>query len=327
MSTQPVSNSIFQELQSFYQNRTADIKDLGSALQAGDLAQAQQVYSALVALGQSGPFSNSEPFALPGRADAFEALGQALQSGDLAGAQAAFAKLQQAPSVPHHGDSLVPAYVVTIGSSQGGGPVGPPQHESFWRQRKDALNQLGSALQSGDTAAAQQAYDALVALGQNGPLRNGATFHRADRAQDFAAIGDALQSGDLAGAQQAFADLEDTFKHHSGPLGPPTPVPVQLPPGPPTPSPVLTTGPPQLQNPPGPPTPAPVPSTLPAGPPNLVHPPSSVGGGPSGPPVIININLVGTPSNHGNASYQLVLNLLESDSSSAAPSSSVSLQA
>ena len=94
MSTAAVSSSsIFLELQSFYQNRQADVKQLGSALQSGDLNGAQQAYNALAALGQSGPFASSEPFSKSSRAQAFEAVGQALQSGDLAGAQAAFATL------------------------------------------------------------------------------------------------------------------------------------------------------------------------------------------------------------------------------------------
>ncbi len=114
------------------------------------------------------------------------------------------------------------------------------QSHGFWQQRRAGLDQLGQALLAGNADAAQQAFDALVALGQNGPLRNGETFHRADRAQDFTAIGQALASGDLAGAQAALTDLASTFGHgiSSGgvlPPGPPTLIPPQggLPPGPP----------------------------------------------------------------------------------------------
>jgi hypothetical protein len=95
MSTAAISSSsIFQELQSFYQTRHTDLNQLGSALQSGNLADAQQAFSALAALGQGGPFANSEPFGKAGRAQAFEAIGTALQAGDLAGAQAAFANLK-----------------------------------------------------------------------------------------------------------------------------------------------------------------------------------------------------------------------------------------
>src|SRR5271169_6776687 len=94
MSAAAVSGlSILQELQGFYQTRQTDLKQLGSALQSGDLNGAQQAYSALAALGQNGPFANSEPFSNSGRAQVFQAIGQALQSGDLAGAQAAFVTL------------------------------------------------------------------------------------------------------------------------------------------------------------------------------------------------------------------------------------------
>ena len=65
----------------------------------------------------------------------------------------------------------------------------------------------------GDTAGAQQAYGALVALGKNGPNSNGAVFQRSDRAQAFDAIGSALRSGDLAGARQAFTALASSFEH------------------------------------------------------------------------------------------------------------------
>src|SRR5712671_1875321 len=189
------------------------------------------------------------------------------------------------------------------------------QPNNFWQQRKAGLSQLGEALLAGNTDAAQQAYDALVALGQNGPLRNGETFHRADRAQDFAAIAQALASGDLAGAQTAFAALASSFGHGtSGPPGPPTPIPALGPPGPPTPIP------PQGTLPPGPPTLIPPPGTLPPGPPTIIRPPS-VGGGPTGPPEIIPPSTVspqiagGTEStvnsHSANANYQLALTLLE----------------
>lgn len=278
MSTQQVSNSLFQELQSFYQNRTADLKQLGSALQSGDLTQAQQIYNTLVSLGKSGPFGNSDPFANSAREKAFEAVGQALQSGDLAGAQAAFSNLQKPPSADQDSSNLpTPAFIVTITSTQS--QPAPRQNSSYFQQRKADLAQLGTALQSGTTVslqAAQQAYDSLVALGQSGPLKNGATFHRADRAQYFAAIGQALQSGDLAGAQEAFAALQSTFHQPDQRLL-------------------------------GPPTPAPTPQPLPFRPPNLLEPQSSATSGPSGPPEIV-INVGGSFANHGGAG-EIVVNL------------------
>src|SRR5208282_1070814 len=226
MSTAAVSSSsIFLELQSFYQNRQADVKQLGSALQSGDLNGAQQAYNALAALGQSGPFASSEPFSKSSRAQAFEAVGQALQSGDLAGAQAAFATLTGKNSSQGASQAASSA-VVSLSRAQpiSGQPIGQPinaaaastssiyqQVQSYRQQRNADLTQLGTDLQAGNLSAAQQDFNTLTALGQSGPNKNGQTFQQAGRAQDFQAIGQALENGDLAGAQSAFATLEGSF--------------------------------------------------------------------------------------------------------------------
>jgi outer membrane protein assembly factor BamD (BamD/ComL family) len=72
------------------------------------------------------------------------------------------------------------------------------------------LQQLGESLQSGDLAGAQEEFNAIQTLAQNGPF-DGNAFAANPREQDFTAIGQALQSGDLASAQQAFAQLQATF--------------------------------------------------------------------------------------------------------------------
>ena len=227
MSTAAVSSSsIFQELQSFYQNRQADVKQLGSALQSGDLNSAQQAYNTLAALGQSGPFGNSEPFSKSSRAQAFEAVGQALQSGDLAGAQAAFAKLtgknssegasQAASSAVVNLSRAQPISAQPISATTAASTSSIYQQLRSFRQERNAdLAQLGTDLQAGNLTAAQQDFNTLTALGQSGPNKNGQTFQQAGRAQDFQAIGQALQNGDLAGAQSAFATLEGTFGEQS----------------------------------------------------------------------------------------------------------------
>lgn len=226
MFTQSVSNvSTFREIQNFYPDRRADIRQLGNAL---------------------------------------------------ADAQAAFASRQQTQGTANHHAQHLPAFIVNISATQNSAGTDAAaterifqQRENFWQQRKIEIQQLGQALQSGDADAAQQAYDVLVALGQNGPLRDGQTFQRTDRAQDFAAIGLAIQSGDLAGAKQAFTDLANTFGHRNQlPPGPPTPVP------PPTTLPPISTLPPHTL-PPGPPTPVPPPTTLPP----HAQPPFTTGGG------------------------------------------------
>jgi hypothetical protein len=222
MSTAAVSSlSIFQELQGFYQNRQTDLKQLGSALQSGDLAGAQQAYNTLAALGQSGPFANSEPFSKSSRVQAFNAIGEALQAGDLARAQASFAKLTGSQESSTTSEQTTPSAIVSlIGAQPGSAAAGSAssiyqQLQAYRQQRLADLAQLGQALQSGDLAGAQSAFNALTALGQTGPNRNGQVFSRVDRAQDFQAIGQALQSGDLAGAKSAFANLSGTFGKQS----------------------------------------------------------------------------------------------------------------
>ena len=217
MSTAAVSSSsIFQEIQSFYQNRQADVKQLGSALQNGDMSGAQQAYKALAALGQSGPFASSEPFSKSSRAQAFEAIGQALQSGDLAGAQAAFATLT-GKSNSEGASQATPSAVVNLSSAQSSATAADStssiyqQVQSSRQERNADLAQLGQDLQAGNLDAAQQDFNTLTALGQSGPNKNGQPFQQAGRAQDFQAIGQALENGDLSGAQSAFASLEGTF--------------------------------------------------------------------------------------------------------------------
>ncbi len=232
MSTQAVSSaSIYKELQSFYQNRQSDLQTLGNALQSGNLNAAQQSYQQLAALGKSGPFSSSEPFSQSNRASDFEAIGQALSSGDLAGAQNAFAKLQQtfgqangssATSSSASGSSATssPAYAVSLSNQSNvavasSGSSSPQsiyeQLQDFRSERKSDLQQLGTALSSGDVKTAEQDYQNLVQLGEQGPSASGQAFERSDRSGDFQAIGQALQSGNLASAQQAFTTLENTF--------------------------------------------------------------------------------------------------------------------
>jgi hypothetical protein len=225
MSTAAVSStSIFQELQSFYQNRQADLKQLSSALQSGDLNGAQQAYKALAVLGEGGPFANSEPFAKSSRAQAFDAVGEALQAGDLARAQASFATLTAGQSNSASAPQATPAAVVNLASTQ---PVTEPpvynnssiyqQLQAYQQQRQADVAQLGQDLQAGNLNAAQQDFNTLTTLGQSGPNKNGQTFQQANRAQDFQAIGQALQSGDLAAAQSAFASLQGTFGKQNQP--------------------------------------------------------------------------------------------------------------
>jgi hypothetical protein len=215
MSTSAVSGvSIYQELQSFYQNRQSDVKQLGSALQSGDLSGAQTAFAELTALGQSGPFANSEPFAKSTRDQAFNTIGQDLQAGNLAGAQAAFATLTAKGNVqltPPSTVNLTSTQPATTTSATTNGASIYQQLQAYRQQRTADLAQLGQDLQAGNLTAAQTDFNTLTALGQSGPNQNGQTFQQADRAQDFQAIGQALQSGNLADAQSAYASLASSF--------------------------------------------------------------------------------------------------------------------
>jgi hypothetical protein len=218
MSTAAVSgSSIFQEIQTFYQTRQADLKQLGSDLKSGNLSGAQQDYQSLTILGEDGPFANSQPFSNSGRTQDFATIGQDLQSGDLAGAQTAFAALTGKQNAPQAtAASQTNATTVTIHN-----PTSIYEQLRAYRQQRQAdVAQLGQDLQAGNLTAAQQDFNTLTALGQSGPNKNGQAFQRTDRAQDFQAIGQALQSGDLAGAQSAFTSLAATFKQGQPPPPP-----------------------------------------------------------------------------------------------------------
>jgi len=97
MSTSAVSSSsLYAQLGQYFQTRQSDLKQLGQALQSGDLAGAQAAYNNIASLGQNGPFAGGNPFRAIQTDQKFANLGQALQSGDLAGAQQAFASLGSA---------------------------------------------------------------------------------------------------------------------------------------------------------------------------------------------------------------------------------------
>jgi len=87
--------------------------------------------------------------------------------------------------------------------------------QPYFQQRRAEMAQLAKALQSGDMQAAEQAYTAVVNLGQQGPFKNGTPFAMASREQDFQAIGQALQAGDLNAAKSAFQALAGTFQQPS----------------------------------------------------------------------------------------------------------------
>ena len=185
MSVSPVSSVdyTYQTYQANWQNDASQIrqgfKDLTSALQSGDLAGAQQAFSALQPLlpsssagnqaqnGQSG--GNQNPLATD-----LTALGQALKSGDVTQAQKSLSTLQQ-----------------DMQSVKGHHHRHRGHHGSAGTQGTDS-----STASSG-------------AQSTNGNWQNQFTA-------DFSALGQALQSGDLAGAQSAFATLQQDMQSAGG---------------------------------------------------------------------------------------------------------------
>jgi hypothetical protein len=131
MSTSAVSSSSpNQQVQQYYQTRQSDLRQLGQALQSGNLSEAQTEFNNITTLGQSGPFASGQPFAINQREQDFTAIGQALQNGDLAGAQQAFSQLSstfphpqaQSGSNTNTSSSVGPEIVLNISSGSGSAP-------------------------------------------------------------------------------------------------------------------------------------------------------------------------------------------------------------
>jgi hypothetical protein len=55
------------------------------------------------------------------------------------------------------------------------------QLQQYFQTRQSDLQQLGQALQSGDLAAAQTAYNSITSLGQTGPFAEGNPFWKTNR--------------------------------------------------------------------------------------------------------------------------------------------------
>lgn len=125
MSTSAVSSSsLNQQLQQYFQTRRSDLKQLGQALQSGNLSEAQTEFSNITTLGENGPFANGQPFTITQREQDFTAVGQALQNGDLAGAQQAFSQLQStfnsAQPQPGPNSSAGPEIVLNLSGAGNG---------------------------------------------------------------------------------------------------------------------------------------------------------------------------------------------------------------
>ena len=104
-------------------------------------------------------------------------------------------------------------------------PVGYPTSSSLtsWQ---NGFDQLTQAIQSGNLAAAQQAYAALIPPGQSA-----ATSQSSSQTTPLSQVGAALQAGNISAAQQALQALQQSAQtrphhhHHHGGATPTTPSP------------------------------------------------------------------------------------------------------
>jgi outer membrane protein assembly factor BamD (BamD/ComL family) len=128
------------------QGRASTFQQLGQDLQSGNLAAAQSDFALLTQNALGNQLSSANTIN-----QAFNTLGQDLQSGNLAAAQRDYATLRQ-----------------DLQQNSGSSPVHHHHHHHGGSgQQTDpisvAFGSLGQALQSGNLAAAQQAYSTIQA--------------------------------------------------------------------------------------------------------------------------------------------------------------------
>jgi hypothetical protein len=130
MSTAALSaNLLNQTAQTYFQQRRTDLQQLGQDLQSGNLSAAQQDFTTLQSLAQSGHLSGGNAFAVSARQQDFTAIGQALQSGNLSSAQQAYSQLEStfnhrvAPPVADGGGSTGSSPTGSTSPTSGGAPA------------------------------------------------------------------------------------------------------------------------------------------------------------------------------------------------------------
>jgi hypothetical protein len=171
-----------------------DFRQLASALQNGDLSDAQSAYANIQQVLQANSGSSGSGGASTLQND-FASLGQALQSGDLSGAQSAFSQLQS--DLQAGGQAA--ANGATAGQDQyvAGGAAG---------QAVQDYAQLTTDIQNSDLTDAQAAYSNLQQLVQayQGPSNSDSAIQN-----DFAALGQDLQTNNLTQSQSDFSQLQN----------------------------------------------------------------------------------------------------------------------
>ncbi|MGC2818778.1 MAG: hypothetical protein WA198_03780 [Candidatus Sulfotelmatobacter sp.] len=145
------SSSLFNTsgVQSLFQQFQQTFQQLGKDLQSGNLSAAQSDFATLQNLGSQNSTATSQsnsPIA-----QAFSQLAKDLQSGNLSAAQQDFSTIQQ----DFQNQSAQGQTQSAQGHHHHNGGGGSSEISQL-------LNQLGTALQSGDLSTAQQAYTSLA---------------------------------------------------------------------------------------------------------------------------------------------------------------------
>lgn len=227
LSSDLISDLSQQQWQNPFRQIKQDFNQLASALQSGNLSDAQSAYASIQQLLQAQQNSSNSNTSSTGsntlQTD-FAALGQALQSGDLTQAQSAFSQLQsdfQAGRRSTTGAAGAPPWLqqqpaqdqYVPSASQGQNPA---------EEALEDYTQLANALQSGNLTDAQSAYSSLQQLlpaeqnSSNSSVRSNAPT---TIQSDFAALGQALSTGNLTQAQSAFSQLQSDLQTPSQPAG------------------------------------------------------------------------------------------------------------
>jgi hypothetical protein len=140
--------SVAQGAQNKFQQIQSQFQKVGQDLQSGNLTQAQADFATLSqelpSAQQAGAATTTG--ATSTLAKAFQALGQDLKAGNLAASQADFATIQQDAQQQSSGQTQGHHHHHGGGSSQASNTL------------EQAFTSLGTALQSGNLSAAQQAY-------------------------------------------------------------------------------------------------------------------------------------------------------------------------
>ncbi len=101
---------------------------------------------------------------------------------------------------------------MSVSGIPAGGGLDAVTWQGTVRERQQDLQNLATALRSGDLQEAQQSFSALQQLRQNVQAAVGPANPKDPLASDWSAIGKALKSGNLDEAQAAFNKLQQDVK-------------------------------------------------------------------------------------------------------------------